>query len=427
MADKADKWRRQDALAKEQCCHNANKRRLQDALAIKQRRHEVAACNAALVELALAEEQGLRESAENAVAVADNALATEQRRQESAECAAVTVENALAAMQCRQESAKRAAATAEKALANEVDEQRCQEEAAHASALADMALAKERCCHEMATTAAMVAEKAIAQLAATLAEMASTAEQGCHEAATQEKALADKANKRCRAAALEKRWPTTPTNNIERPRRRKRWQTRPTSNAGPPRGTKLANEANKQRCHKSTERATTSATKALVEDEHNKDKDDVARQIESYAAPFFARIDVVMAKIRALDDGFGNWAAFGDDILAEEDNKASDLTMPPSAPPTAMSPPPHRPTMYKDAVLSTMGGSLCAKSLVVAPLSRPSTTVDGQLQMACRRSRPRRRVGRRHGPRAPNPQEHPLHGRQHWLHAPNQSTEDGWA
>ncbi len=49
-------------------------------------------------------------------------------------------------------------------------------------------------------------------------------------------------------------------------------------------------------------------------------------------------------------------------------------------------PPPHRPTTYKDVVLSTMGGSLRAKSLVVAPLSRPSTTVDGQLQTTCCRS-----------------------------------------
>jgi hypothetical protein len=69
-----------------------------------------------------------------------------------------------------------------------------------------------------------------------------------------------------------------------------------------------------------------------------------------------------MAKICAMDDGFGNWAAFGDKILAKEDNKASDLTMPPLAPPTAMSPTPHSPTMYKDAVLATMGGSF-AQSL----------------------------------------------------------------
>ncbi len=92
-----------------------------------------------------------------------------------------------------------------------------------------------------------------------------------------------------------------------------------------------------------------------------------------------------------------------------------------------VSPPPHRPTTYKDAVLSTMGGSLRAKPLVVAPLSCPSTTVDGQLQMACPRSRPCRRVGRRHGSRAPNPQEHLLRGQRHQPRAPNQSTVNGWA
>ncbi len=128
-----------------------------------------------------------------------------------------------------------------------------------------------------------------------------------------------------------------------------------------------------------------------------------------------------------MDDSFGNWAAFGDDILAKEDNEASDLMMPPLAPPMAVLPPPHRPTTYKDAVLSTMGGSLCAKSLVVVPLSRSSTMVDGQLQTACCRSRPCCRVGRRHGPRAPNPQEYLLGGRQHRPRAPNQSTENGWA
>ena len=63
-----------------------------------------------------------------------------------------------------------------------------------------------------------------------------------------------------------------------------------------------------------------------------------------------------------MDDGFGNWAAFSDEILAKEDNEASDLTMPPSAPPTAVSPTPHRPTMYKDTVLATMGGAF-ARSL----------------------------------------------------------------
>ncbi len=134
LADKADERHRQDALAKEQCCHEANKQRLQDALANKRRRHEAAACNAALVELAHSKEQRCRESAEHDAAMAENALAAEQRHQELAECAAVTAENALTAEQRHQESAECAAATAEKALADEVDEQGCQEEAAHTAA-----------------------------------------------------------------------------------------------------------------------------------------------------------------------------------------------------------------------------------------------------------------------------------------------------
>ncbi len=100
---------------------------------------------------------------------------------------------------------------------------------------------------------------------------------------------------------------------------------------------------------------------------------------------------------------FGNWAAFGDEILAKEDNKASALTMPPLAPPTAVLPTPHRPTTYKDAVLATMGGSLRVKSLVVTPFSCPSTMVNDQPQTAYHCSRPRCRVGRHHGPWAPNP------------------------
>ncbi len=71
----------------------------------------------------------------------------------------------------------------------------------------------------------------------------------------------------------------------------------------------MPNEANKQHCHELAKRATTSATKALAKDKYDKDdKDDnyIVRRIEAYAAPFFARVDAVMAKIQAMDDGFGN-------------------------------------------------------------------------------------------------------------------------
>ncbi len=131
----------------------------------------------------------------------------------------------------------------------------------------------------------------------------------------------------------------------------KRWQVAAQDKA-------LANKANKQCCHESAERAMTLATKALAKDKHNEDDNNVARRFEAYAAPLFACVDVVMAKIQVMDDGFGNWAAFGDKILAEEDDKASAPTMPPSAPPTTVLPTPHRPTTYKDTVLATMGGSL---------------------------------------------------------------------
>jgi hypothetical protein len=92
-------------------------------------------------------------------------------------------------------------------------------------------------------------------------------------AAAQEEALADEANKQRRAAARDKA---------------------------------LADKANKQHRHELAERTTTLATKALAKDEHNKDDDNFARQFETYTAPLFARVDAVMAKIQAMDDGFGN-------------------------------------------------------------------------------------------------------------------------
>ncbi len=115
--------------------------------------------------------------------------------------------------------------------------------------------------------------------------------------------------------------------------------------------------------------------------EYDVDNDVVARQIEAYAAPFFARVDTIMAEIRAMDDCIGVWAAFGDELLAKEDNEASALTMPPSTPPMAVSSPPHYPTSYVDAVLSTMGGSSQATSLTFAPVALPSPAIDGQLRM----------------------------------------------
>jgi hypothetical protein len=205
------------------------------------------------------------------------------------------------------------------------------------------------------------------------------------QAAVQEKALADKANKQCWATALEKAL----ADDANKQRRSATQEKALVDEANKqhraaPRDKALANEANEQHRQELAKRTTTLATKALAKDEHNKDNNDVARRFEAYVAPLFACVEVVMAKIQAMDDGFGNWAAFGDKILAKEDDEASALMMPPLAPPTAVLPTPHRSIPYKDAVLATMGGSLRAKSLVVAPSSCPSTTIDNQLQTACR-------------------------------------------
>jgi hypothetical protein len=313
--------------------------------------------------------------------------------------------NVLAASRCQEDDMHA------KAFASKADKRTRQETTLHATQLQYMAQLGFTSSSEFfawiaecdASWDGTVAEAPNRTLA--LAEKALAKERHCHETAAQEKVLADKANKRRQAAALEKAL----ADDANKQRQAAAQERALADNANEQRWAAardkaLADEANKQRRHEPAERAMTSPTKALAEDEHNEDDNNVARQIEAYAAPFFARVDIVMAKIRAMDDGFGNWAAFGDEILAEEDDKASALTMPPSATPTAVSPTPHRPTTYKDAVLATMGGSLCAKSLVVAPLSCPSTMVDDQLQMACCRSRPRCRVGCRHGPWAPNPQ-----------------------
>ncbi len=90
----------------------------------------------------------------------------------------------------------------------------------------------------------------------------------------------------------------------------------------------------------------------------------------------------------------------------QESAKSTDLALPP----TAVLPPPHPPTTYKDAVPSSMGGSYQSKSLILALAALPSPAVDGQLRMVRRLARPCCHVGQRHGPQAPNPQEHLLCG-----------------
>jgi hypothetical protein len=206
--------------------------------------------------------------------------------------------------------------------------------------------------------------------------------------------------------------------------------------------------------------------------------DDVVGRLKAYAATLFARVDATMAKIQAMDDGFENRAAAREKALADKANKqqqaaarekalayelrqaaarekaladeakerreavthakalaakvladeqggqesavrakvfsAQALAIVTSLPP--------RPTSYAGAVLSTLGGSLLPPVLS----SPPSPTTDSPLQTVRQCSQPCCRVGHRHGPRAPNPQEHLLPGRRHRPQAPNQSTVNGW-
>jgi hypothetical protein len=64
-------------------------------------------------------------------------------------------------------------------------------------------------------------------------------------------------------------------------------------------------------------------------------------------------------------------------VLLPLGNKALAPTMPPSAPPMAVSSSPPNPTTYVGAVLSTMRGSPHVTSLALTPLPQPATTLDG--------------------------------------------------
>ncbi len=172
-----------------------------------------------------------------------------------------------------------------------------------------------------------------------------------------------------------------------------------------------------------------------------------------------------MAKIQAMDDCFENRAAMREKVLADEAEECREAAahakalalaakvladkqggqelavrakvFAAQALAIATSLPPH-PTSYAGAVMSTLGGSLMPAVLSSPPLP----TTGSPLQTVCRCAQPCHRVGRRHGPRAPNPQEHLLCGRrhrprapnpqehllcgrQHRPHAPNQSTGNG--
>ncbi len=74
---------------------------------------------------------------------------------------------------------------------------------------------------------------------------------------------------------------------------------------------------------------------------------------------------------------------------------------------------PPRPMTYMGAVLSTMGGSICATSLALAPSAIPLPIVDGQLRMVRQCAQPCCCTGCCHRPHAPSPPDEFLPSQPH--------------
>jgi hypothetical protein len=310
-------------------------------------------------------------------------------------------ESVLAKEQCCQELVERTAVLAERTLTNE---HRCREEAECSATLGVTALAKVQ-------RLSLSAEMAFAEFdAQTIASWDAAMVEAAEHATT----LAVMALTELKATP-KLRYGGPPPTHFSPPLTAKEV-------------TKLdAATLNKQCCRKMAEREKALADEAYKQCWVATQEKELADEVNKQCC------QVTAARENALaNDAFeGHYqelskrAAASTELAlaAEQAAVSTDLALPP----TAMSPPPHHPNTYKDAVLCTMGGILCAKSLVVAPLSCPSTTVNGQLQTACCRSQPHRRVGSHHGLQAHNPQEHLLCGWRHWPRTPNQSTVNGWA
>ncbi len=257
------------------------------------------------------------------------------------------------------------------------DERRCHEAAAQAATSAEQALEEERRQHEAATQSAALAEQALrkerrryeaAANVAASAEQALAEERRRHDASTRAAALAE--------LALAK----------EQRRHKMAAQTATTAKAA---AQEMLAEANTERRHA----PPASVTEAI-------------RRVQAACDSLAAPLDALLAKIEAL---------------------AHDAPPPTTTSPVlpAMSSPHHRPKSYVDAVLTTMEGSSQATSLPLVQAALPSPAVDGKLRTVSQRTQPCRRVGRRHGPRAPNLPEPLLCGRRHRPRAPNEC--GGWA
>ncbi len=238
-------------------------------------------------------------------------LAEEQHRRESAERAAATAEKALAKEQCLSLSAKMALA--------EYDDQTivswdaaAVEVVDHVTTLGVMALTELKTAPKLryggpppTHFSPPLTAKEVAEINATTLD-----KQHHHKMAAQEKVLADEANERHWAATQEKAL-------ADEAYERRRAATQEKA---------LADEVNKQSCQ-----VTATWKNALANDAFEQRYQELAKRT----------------------------AALAESALAPEQAAVlTDLALPP----TAVSPPPHRPTTYKDTVLSTMGGSFRAKS-----------------------------------------------------------------
>jgi hypothetical protein len=239
-------------------------------------------------------------------------------------------------------------------------------------------LADERCRHEAAAQAAALAEQALGE------------ERRRQEAATQSAALAEQALgeewRRHEAAATVA---VSATQALAEERCRHDVSARAAASA------ELA-LAEEQRRH---ETATQVATAAKAVEHEMSAEQSLADTERRHAPPAN-----VMEGIRRVQAACDYLAAPLDALLAEIETLVMHNATPPKTtspvPPAMLSPPP-RPVSYLDAVVNPVGRG---HTLLARPLSSEDTSPLMALGIVlCQRTKPRRRTGRRNGPRAPSP------------------------
>jgi hypothetical protein len=104
--------------------------------------------------------------------------------------------------------------------------------------------------------------------------------------------------------------------------------------------------------------------------------------------------------------------------LAQVTSPCCSVVLSPTTLSTISSTPSLLPFTFSNKVCLSLGGETAHPFCAGGQIPPPWKRTQHKHQPHC--------VGRRHGPRAPNPQEHLLHRHQHWPRAPNQSISNGW-